>query len=301
MQRPRRFEGKWGGECTGYFLVDPVFPNLLGVDMDAGTLDLMLHGPDYLSNAGTVVSTFVSDTGQTAFTAGPFKQGHRVVPFDRTRLPAGTYDRVDLTWNMSSPASGGQDVLPSPISVLGKVFYSEYSVPVESACSPSGTKTRYVVHDLVTCATESADFNARFISRTNLNGTGRSSSYGLIKPASATRVMKACKGKLPPDANPSNTVLQVSSVTGYCGTKLTPGRSVAVGARQIGGLLKCGSGITLVDSDQANFGSREAADVCPFCFGARPGLDGHSESFSSRQNCLGHEIGDIGVKWSVKQ
>ncbi len=153
----------------------------------------------------------------------------------------------------------------------------------------------FIVDSVNACNVTAGTLRPAFITQTQLNGTGTSLSYGLVKGANATGVRRYCKGKFPAGATLDNTFVQVSSVTGSCNRTLVAGSTTATA----GGL--CGVVEALVSNPgNANAGSKTSQDTCPACSGDFRGADGHIDSFSSNTSCSAHDAADLGNFWTLQ-
>lgn len=138
-----------------------------------------------------------------------------------------------------------------------------------------------------TCTFTPATMVEAFLSQTDINGTGASTAYGLVKPGGITR-MNACPLPWPADATTDNSYVQVSSVTGKCNKPLVAGTSVATLP------VDCGEELLLVDSGNANYGNKTGADRCPACSRT------HIDSYANTQTCGGHDNVDLGNFWTLR-
>ncbi len=226
--------------------------------------------------------------------------GSHKLDFDLTAVPPDTYSTADGTWDANLPGGSGEQSVNVPSVTfakewiyLGLTRFSQYNTPYESQCS-GGTQQMYVF-DRSSCTYISGQLNSQFVSKTQLNGTGMSINYGLLKPLGSTNAGKLCKGKLPAGASSLNTFVQVSTVTGSCNTAITANHSVATwpnpnGKEEPPALLLCKDSLNLDNSDNTTAYTRVVADKCPACIDG-----GHIDSYTDNQACDAHgAIGDLG-------
>ena len=262
-----------------------------------GTVKVKLVAPGGTAGDLTLNLYGENDTYTQDFTS--LSPGSQKLDFDLTSVPPDTYSTADGTWNANlSDGSGAQSVNVPSVTLakewiyLGLTRFSQYNAPYESQCS-GGSQPMYVF-DRSSCTYASGQLNAKFISKTQLNGTGMSINYGLLKPIRITNAGKLCKGKLPPGASSLNTFVQVSTVTGSCNTAIAANHSVATfpnpNGKEETPLLLCKDSLNLDQADNTTAYTRVVADKCPAC------IDGnHIDSFTDNQACDAHgAIGDLG-------
>jgi hypothetical protein len=295
-----RFDARWVSPDfvqSDNFVMTLASIDIGTVDMAAGMIGVQINGPT--KESGTIMIEFSGATAPatsqttTATYPGGFSAN---VPFTRPVIPKGEYGTLKLTWNTSTPATFATSSPPRPWNVLGTIRYSQYNVPVESACS-AATTNAYIVDSLSACTFTQTTLRSAFFSQVKVNGTGESLNHGIIKAGAATRLGTACAGQFPVGAMVSNSFLQVASVTGSCNVNLTPDLSVAT-HRSLS--LACSSNLQLVRSDNANQGPRTRHDTCPACNSGFNGTDGHIDSFTASQSCSANQVGDLGNFWTVQ-
>lgn len=266
------------------------------VDFAAGTASLTIDGPPEAT--GTLTLEFSGATAGTATltTTESYASGSATPTLLRPSIPVGVYDTLKVKWNASTPQVFGKLTPPRPWNVLGSVRYSQYNVPVESACT-GGSVSVWVVDSLTACNFTQVNLNSNFASQVNVNGTGQSSAHGTLKAGAATSLRRSCRGHFPDGATLNTSYLQVSSVTGSCNTTLVADSSVATHPTQ---RLACGANLKLVRPDNSNRADRTRADTCPACNTGFGGGDGHIDSFTASQACTAHDVGDLGQFWTVQ-
>jgi hypothetical protein len=305
---------------TGNIMNGIVTVKLTAPSGTTGDLNLILNGSD---NSGLELS-------QIPFTAlAPGSQDLKLT-FD-TILP-GIYPMADGTWNAMLPGtSTAQTVniqdytLPTPWTYFRKIFYTQYNIPHESACS-GGDEDAWLVSTAVvkgktTCNFTKIKLNAQFIAAMWMNGTGIDLDGDTLKNAAAVNLgdNQICAGQYPPGAightrSYGNTFEVLGSLTGSCNTTLIPDQSVAMPCTQVGNqcpvavlssvqALNCGDQLNLDSGDYVTASTRTVADKCPYCSVTSPfsdvnspmyGADGHIDAFSSSTSCNGRAVGTPG-------
>jgi hypothetical protein len=153
--------------------------------------------------------------------------------------------------------------------------------------------------NILTKSEASCDFipgqlDVLFVAHTKTNGTGKSVTYGLLKPFGITDASQMCAAKdLPTGASSDNTFVRVTSVTGSCNTPITANHSVATypnpnPKKDPTATLKCSDSLNLDNSDNTvNVNMpRVVADLCPSCSAT------HIDSYTDNQSCDVHPGGD---------
>ncbi len=272
-----------------------------------------------------------TELSQAPFTALAPGSQELQLPFDSI-LP-GIYPMANGTRDATLPGtSTAQAVtvpdytLPTPWTYFRKIFYTQYNIPHESACSGNDVDAWLVSKDIVrgktTCSFKRIKLNSQFIKATWRNGTGVSEHYGTLKNAAAVKLGDAqnCVGQYPPGAighskAGGNTFEVVASVTGACPNQtLVKGQSLAMPCTQIGKqcpvsilsgvqVLSCGDQLNLDSGNYATAFTRTVDDKCPACSDTSPfsdenspmyGADGHIDAFSSNTSCTGKGVGNLG-------
>jgi hypothetical protein len=274
-----------------------------GVDFTTETVTLDLNG-SVLDTTGTLTFEFEDSSGsKVSQTTTTYYQPANGVQakFDRLKIPKGTYPKLNVKWNTVSYRFGANPVMhtvegsltPSkPWNVLGVTRFSQYNTPAETQCVGSPA-TVWKVDSVDTCNFEEVQLKSDFVSQVQLNGTGKSEGYGILKAGAATSLKKSCKGKFPDGADQNNSFVQVSSVTGACNKVLVPNDSIAM--NPYNPTWKCGNKFLLVTTPgDANKGTRTNQDKCPAC------TDDHIDNYTDVEKCSAHEVGDLGKFWTVQ-
>jgi hypothetical protein len=246
----------------------------------SGTLVLTAHG----------ASSTATASANNGAAVGP---GTYHVSLDRPNIPKDTYATITAqwNWNANNPATTTYTLSPSWV-VYGLVRHTQYNTPVESACT-GGTETAYVVDS--DCVFTATTLNTNFAKQVYVNGTGQSSSHGILK-----YIGTACgaASTFPAGATKRNSFLQVSSVTGSCGTTLQPGVSEATYPNPKLN-RECADNRLLVTSANSNQAIKSADDYCPDCRKDFNGADGHIDNYVSDQACSANAVGDLGNFWTA--
>jgi hypothetical protein len=278
-----------------------------------GDLNLIFNGSDASGQ----------ELSQVPFTAlSPGSQDLKLT-FD-TILP-GIYPMANGSWNAMLPgASTAQTVnvpdytLPTQWTYFRKIFYTQYNVPHESACSGSDEDAWLVSTTTVkgkkSCNFKKIKLNSQFIAATWMNGTGIDLDGDTLKNAAAVNLgdMQTCDGQYPSGAighsrADGNTFEIVSSVAGSCNTTLVADQSLATPCSQSGKrclaavlsgvkALSCGDQLNLDNGDHVTASARSADDLCPACSDSSTfhGADGHIDAFSPKTSCTGRDVGSLG-------
>lgn len=288
-----QFDATWSTNDvaeSSHYVLDLGTITTTAVDLKQGTAGVTIVGPD--GDKGKVEFDFSGTANTPAIkSTAPYASGSFTVPIDRNQIKAGTFSGLETKWLASKPPVSSQMPQATPWKVLGVVRYSQYNTPTESGCT-GGSSDIFVVKikekaGKTTCTFTPASMVASFLSQTDINGTGSSTSFGLVKPGGITR-MNACPQPWPEGATTSNSYVQVSSVTGKCNTPLVAGTSVATQP------VNCGEELLLVDSANANYGNKTGADRCPACSRT------HIDSYADTQTCGGHDNVDLGNFWTLR-
>lgn len=267
-------------------------------DLVSNTVAVTLTGDTSTTGALTVTANGVSNMFSAPYNGGAaVGPGTYNVPFTRTNMPPDVYSTVTAQWNVGSAPVMAMYTLPDAWEVRGVIRHSQYNVPTESSCT-GPLVTAYVTN--LSCKTfTQTTFENNFVRQTQLNGTGSSNTFGLVKPIYIT----SCAGaKKPAGATASNTFVQVSTITGDCNSQLVPDVSVATYPDPNTSSPPnsvCGDSILLVQSSQTNLAVKSVADLCPACSGDFRGTNGHIDDFSSIPSCNPLKIPDLGNFWTA--
>jgi hypothetical protein len=270
--------------------------NILGVTLSdpgnsfSGALDLIASGE---SNGNQTISV---DNG------APLKAGTYQVPFDRVSLTPDVFGKVIAQWNVNGGINSSPFDLSPEWNILGLIRNSQYNTVYEEAC-PTKTAPKWMYNR--SCNFTQINLSAKFAFQTQVNGTGVSKDYGILKAGVAT-APSLCKGQFPKGADRANSFLTVSDITGSCNKVLNGGVEVAVYPNPA--YLKkgpppylCKDGFLLVDPHtKKNFpDSKTVLDYCPACSAGFNGTDGHVDNYTSTQACSAHNVGDLGNYWEA--
>jgi hypothetical protein len=215
--------------------------------------------------------------------------GSYTINLPRDSITANTYTSLTATWAVSPTSATGGYSLQSPAQqvypwiVLGTIRHSQYNTVYESAC-PANQTTAYIYDS--SCNFQTVTLSSKFVSQAELNGTGVSIGYGVLKYDNGS-----CNGSpnRPTGATSANTLRKVASVTGQCNVALTGGDSVATypGPNDPGSEFNCSDDVTLVDGGNQSAYHKHVEDRCPLC------SDGHIDNYSSVQACSSSAVGDL--------
>ncbi len=261
-------------------------------NLSANTVSVTLSGDANASGSLQLVLNGTANAFQFVYGAGPVGPGTYLVSMNRAAIPKDIYSSITGTWNVSS--SPAKTNVPIKWNVLGMIRHSQYNTPAENACL--GGSTNAWIVDVNTCQFTPIALNAQFVSQTVLNGTGSSSSFGILKFTPGNR--NGCA--YPPGADDSNTFLQVNSVTGSCNRPLDTS-SVATYPNPVTDVVTfgCNDNLNLVTAANANQALKFPEDYCPACVGQFNGTAGHVDDYSQNSSCQGHAVGDYGNFWTA--
>jgi len=279
-----------------HFVMNLATVKIGAVNLGTGKANVTITGPSGATGTLTFEFSGASVATATQTTQASYGSGAAAVTLDRPSIAKGVYDALKVKWNASTPPVFGKLSPSRAWNVLGTIRYSQYNTPVESACTGSPAAV-WVVDSLTACNFTATTLDSAFAAQVNVNGTGSSTAYGIVKTGAATSLRRSCRGHFPPGATLSNSYLQVPSVTGSCNSVLTAGTSVATHPT-LG--LACGAGLAVVQSNNTNQGNKSRADTCPACNGGFNGTDGHIDSYTADQACTAHDVGDLGNFWTVQ-
>ena len=275
---------------------------------------------------GTDASGTTIDSGLDIPSLAP---GQQEVDLDFDSITPAIYTKADGNWYPVVPPvvmlSIPSYTLPTPWTYFRKIYYTQYNVPHESACSGGDSDAWIVststVKGKTVCSFQKIKLNSQFIAATWLNGTGVDGDGDILKNAVAVNLGSSrgevCYGQYPEGAvghGNGNAFEIVSSITGSCSRMLVPDQSVAIPCAQSGHrclpsvlsgvqALSCGSQLNLDSGDHTTAYTRTAADLCPACSNTSAffdesspmyGADGHIDAFSSNVSCTGKGVGSLG-------
>src|ERR1035437_7508262 len=254
------------------------------------------------TGALTVTANGASNTYPATGLSGAVAPGTYSVSFNRTEMPPDVYSSVTAQWTVNSNAVTTIYTLPEDWEVLGLVRHSQYNVPVQSNQCKGAFKPAWVVDS--NCVYKKTHLQSNFMVQTNLNGTGSSEAFGLVKPFLTTRAPTLCanvtrpKGsKVSNNIKTNNTFFMVPSITGSCGPDLVKESSVATFPNpkiSTSPNAVCDDSILLVQASQANRAVKDVGDFCPACNQQFLGTNGHIDNLTSSSACNGHSITDLG-------
>lgn len=249
--------------------------------------------------------TLTANSDQSTFTTNA-KGGANVGPgtynvsFDRPKMPIGTYSSLKATWKVGSTSASSDFSLQNTWTVRGLVRHSTYNTPTETKCTGKNNDAWIVSQKCVFTKTK---LMSDFITQTKINGTGNSSSYGLIKPANITIEPTLCKKvKKPSGFDQSKAFFQVPKVTGRCNTSLVGGKSIATNPDPYNASAtdaKCGDNNLLVNTGGINFSVKSVQDLCPACVKDFNGTKGHIDNYVSDEACDAHHFIDQGNFFTI--
>lgn len=283
-----------------------------------GIVTVNLTGPS--GTSGDLTLSFTGSKQQYSQTFPALQPGTHILDLTLSDVTADKYTSVDGTWATNIESVDALSyTLTSPWIYFGYVRYTQYNVPYESACSGAPGGAWLVT---TSCTFTKIGLNSTFTSQAWLNGTGVSTSYGILKNAAAVNLgdqKGPCKGKYPSGAighgtTGGNTFEIVSSITGSCNKTLVDNQSAAVPASgsplksvPLSGLaaLSCGDQLNLDTGNNVSAYGRTAADLCSACSNSSTftgGTVGHVDSYSSSQTCQSGpgKLSDLGDFYSAK-
>jgi hypothetical protein len=258
-------------------------------DLEANQVNVTLTG----GGSGTLVVKANGGSNTVTVNANngnPLAQGQYTVPFNRPAMPADTYTSVTAQWNCAT--AGNQPTATLNLQrkwiVLGTIRHSQYTTVYESFC-PVTTMTAYI-HDAA-CNWQTVTLRSTFVSQSENTGTGVSDV------SLANQVLKyddgSCAGNRPANANSTNTLRTVASITGQCNVTLTGGDSTATnpGPQILGSQYNCADHMPLVNGTNVNSFIKHIEDQCSNT--AAGCADGHVDDYSSSQACSANAVGDL--------
>ena len=262
---------------------------IASADIESNQVSVTLSGPSGTSGTLEVIAIGTNNQPQVTYNGGAaVGPGSYNVAFNRPQMPADTYSSVKAIWNYDTIPATSVLSLSRKWIVVGTIRHSQYNTIYESTCS-AATQTAYLYSSgscLANCSPSSCTWQAQtlrsgFVSQTELNGSGRSINYGWLKYDDGR-----CKSSYPSGANTSNSLLQVSSITGQCGTTLVGGDSVATNpGPYYSNPYACGDNLELVNGSNQNAYLKHVEDQCANT--AQGCADGHMDDYSAAQQCSG--------------
>jgi hypothetical protein len=245
---------------------------------------------------------------------------------NRPSLPTGQYGSVTATWDQVSVN------IPVFFWVFGNTYFSQYNTVYESKCN-NGSATVWLATGKNadgTCSWKQIQLDSKFYQQVNINGTGMSNSYGILKPW--VSLLSICPADQPGMLtftpgndltdnvffNFSTAITPIKTVTGSCNTVLSDATyttssinnnnpktgSVAVyvpPTKTQSQEWTCKDQILLVDSNNNNDSRdlRTAVDICPKCADSTP-QNPHIDMYSSSQACSARAVGPYGYFTAIK-
>jgi hypothetical protein len=242
-------------------------------------------GPLTISLIGSS-STYSFQYGTSAVGPGTYN-----VTMNRPSIPADTYSYIQAVWKAPTADNGA---LKIRWNVLGIIRHSQYNTPYESSCT-SSVSPAWIINKS-TCMFTPISIKSDFTSQVYINGTGVSTSYGILKYTPG--IKNECS--YPSGSDDSNTFLQVSSITGSC-NKVLDDTSVATNPNPTTDVTKfgCGDNLSLITSANSQQAMKYPEDLCPACNKGFNGTNGHIDDYSISQACSGHLVGDYGFFWTA--
>lgn len=283
-----------GCSAQGSGSITVVQVQITSANLETNQVNVTISGPSGTSGTLEVIANGSTNNPQVTYNGGAaVGPGSYTVPLNRPSMPADTYSSVKAIWNYNPIPATTTFNLTRPWLVLGVIRHSQYNTPYESACT-GPPQTAWVFTS--NCSFTQVALKSDFVSQTYLNGSGASQGYGDLQFNNGS----LCSGKYPNGANTQNSFLQVSSITGACGTPVVGGDSVATyPSPNVGNPYGCGDNIQLVTSSNANQALKHVADYCPACSSGFSGTNGHMDDYSSVQACSGGAVGDYGNFWTA--
>ena len=258
-------------------------------DIEGNAVNVTLTGPS--GSSGTLVVT-ANASGGVSFSASanggnPVGPGDYTVSFNRPSMPVAEYTSVTAKWNIASSGTQPSNTLNLSRTwyVMGTIRHSQYNTPYESSCSTT-TQTAYLYDG--SCNWQTVTLRSQFVSQTEINGTGVSTTYGVLKYDDGR-----CNANRPAGSTTGNSLLRVSSIAGQCNTTLTGGDSVATqpGPRDAITPHNCGDNMVLVNGSNANAFLKHVADRCANT--ATGCQDRHVDNYNSSAACNPRAFGDL--------
>jgi hypothetical protein len=275
--------------------------SIAGADLTSNNVAVTLSAPQ-----GTTGKLTITANGAVGTYSIDVAKGNAIGPsspnvaLDRLQIPPDVYSSITAAWAVSPSPVSNTFTLPDQWNVYGIVRHSQYNTPLESQCTGDEI-TAFVVNS--SCTFTQTALKSDFVSQTNINGTGTSVSYGLLKPARITIEPTLCKNvKKPVGATGGITFYEVPTVTGSCNTTMVPGSSVATfpnPATAGGNDAQCGDSILLVKRPDVVEAIKSVDDYCPACSGDFRGTNGHIDNYVASQACKAHAVRDLGNFWTT--
>ena len=299
-----------GASAPSTLTIKKAYGKVTSVDMKAGYAYLDFGGSTKDTRAIVdleFIRSNVAVSKQTGTTYLSPARGLKIF-IDRPKIPKGVYNKLRLTLRAmtlraltDTPVSHTittEYTPPKVWNVLGIIQYTQYNVPTESSCAGTIAEA-YVVDAIPACTFTKTTLKSDFVSQTQLNGTGKTVSHGLVQSAAAVNLIARCAGKVPAGATTSNSFLKVTAVVGACRMPLVA--DVSVASYESASTTNCGMTIALIDrATKATFQSnRRRDDQCPACRSFPSGTDGHIDSFSSTERCS-TDVGNLGNYWTIR-
>src|SRR5208337_565248 len=158
-----------------------------------------------------------------------------------SNLVSGQYTGVTGQWTVNrTPASGSYTY---NFNVLGTWRHSQYNTPTESSCSGSSSSAYEV--NVTTCAYQTGNLIAQFISQSWLNGSGTAANayYGYHNEQNAQYCIN--HGYLPGDASGKSFAFEANIIP-YCGAGYSIGNSTVAWNFTSTQTLNCGDQVLIV-------------------------------------------------------
>ncbi len=189
-----QFDATWSTNDvseSSHYVIDLGTITTASVDLKQGNAGVTIVGPD--GDTGKVEFDFSGTVNAAPIkSSASYSSGSATLTIDRNLIKAGTYSSLETKWLASKPPVTSVMPQATPWNVLGVVRYSQYNTPTESGCAGGGSEIFVVkITDKkgkTTCTFTPATMVESFLLQTDINGTGSSTAYGLVKPGGITRM-----------------------------------------------------------------------------------------------------------------
>lgn len=256
--------------------------SVTSVSLQSDKVGVTLTAPSGLS--GQLVVTWTGPGGNADIANATEGPGSYNYSPSLSGLVAGQYSGVTAKWTVDgSTASGG---MTYNFNVLGTWRHSQYNTPTESSCTGSSASAYEV--NVTTCAYQTNNLIAQFISQSWLNGSGKTiqSYYGYNTEQNAQYCIN--NHYLPGDASGKSFAFE-SKIVPYCGSGYSLGTSTVAWNFSSTQTLNCGDQVLLVGYGSSPGTVKTVTDRCGgACSNTQ--LDNYTTSAA----CNPHSFQDLG-------
>jgi hypothetical protein len=236
-----------------------------------------------------LVVTWNGPSGNANIASGSYGAGSYTFNPSLSGLVTGQYTGVTARWTVNGNAATGSRTYN--FNVLGTWRHSQYNTVTESACSGSSSSAYEV--NVTTCAYQTGNLIAQFISQSWLNGSGKTINtyYGYNTEQNAQYCIN--NHYLPADASGKSFAFEPQIIP-YC-SGYSLGTNTLAWTFTSTSTLNCGDQVLIVGYGGSPGTVKTVTDRCaPISQNPKGCTDTQLDNYSTAAACDPHALADLG-------